>query len=444
MLVDVDGTLFGQGGNDYVTRIAGGGDSGWQTVTLDLGSLSPGNHTLTLGGYNNRKTTTSEATEIRFDDVDLTLDYTSTVNDTFAVDPAFVDLSIASSLVDTDGSESLSIVIGGVPTGATLSAGTDNGDGTWTLADTDLPGLTLFPPTNYTGTFQLTVTATSTDGSDTASIAETIDVTVADVNSPPYDMDLSNNTVIVTDGVGTSVGVITTSDPDAGDTHTYTLLDDANGRFTIDPNTGEITVNQALGDMGPTSGLVKQWALNDGSGTTASESVGAPEGTLVNMDPSDWVPGQTLGGLDFDGVDDYVDTNADIGQTLGGTSTLTFWINTTQTGSATNWDSPAVTGNEEAGGTNDIQWGWLDDSGHINISVGNTQGARSANPINDGQWHHVAISPRRHHRRDAGLCRRHIRRHGDQPHRPHHDPLLRYRTAVRYRRHAQLSRRDAG
>ena len=34
---------------------------------------------------------------------------------------------------DTDGSETLPVVVSGVPTGASLSAGTDNGDGTWTL-----------------------------------------------------------------------------------------------------------------------------------------------------------------------------------------------------------------------------------------------------------------------------------------------------------------------
>ena len=33
----------------------------------------------------------------------------------------------------TDSSETLTVTISGVPDGATLSAGTDNGDGTWTL-----------------------------------------------------------------------------------------------------------------------------------------------------------------------------------------------------------------------------------------------------------------------------------------------------------------------
>ena len=36
-------------------------------------------------------------------------------------------------LSDLDGSESLLVTIGNVPPGAVLSAGTDNGDGTWTF-----------------------------------------------------------------------------------------------------------------------------------------------------------------------------------------------------------------------------------------------------------------------------------------------------------------------
>ena len=70
-----------------------------------------------------------------------------------------ITLDIASALTDTDGSESLSIVISGVPTGANLSAGTDNGDGTWTLTQGQLSGLTLTPPSDSDTDFTLTVTA---------------------------------------------------------------------------------------------------------------------------------------------------------------------------------------------------------------------------------------------------------------------------------------------
>ena len=57
-----------------------------------------------------------------------------------------IALTITSSLLDTDGSETLSIEITGVPAGATLSAGTDNGGGSWTLTPAELAGLTITPP----------------------------------------------------------------------------------------------------------------------------------------------------------------------------------------------------------------------------------------------------------------------------------------------------------
>ena len=72
VLIALDGKTFGTGGNDYVARLAGGSDvttTGWQTVTLELGDLSAGTHTLLLGGFNNKKTTATESTVVRFDDV---------------------------------------------------------------------------------------------------------------------------------------------------------------------------------------------------------------------------------------------------------------------------------------------------------------------------------------------------------------------------------------
>lgn len=89
-----------------------------------------------------------------------------------------ISLAVAASLVDTDGSETLSIVISGVPTGATLSAGTDNGGGNWSLTAAQLTGLTITPPANSDGEFALTVTATATETAPTSS-----DTTVTTANA---------------------------------------------------------------------------------------------------------------------------------------------------------------------------------------------------------------------------------------------------------------------
>ncbi|MCC9626775.1 Ig-like domain-containing protein, partial [Thalassospira sp. MA62] len=90
-----------------------------------------------------------------------------------------------------DSSEVLSVTISGVPDGASLSAGTNNGDGSWTLSPAQLSGLTITPPENFSGSFDLGVTATSTDGSDTASVGDTITVDVTGVADDPT-LDVSD------------------------------------------------------------------------------------------------------------------------------------------------------------------------------------------------------------------------------------------------------------
>ncbi len=77
-----------------------------------------------------------------------------------------VALNIAASLNDTDGSEVLSVVVSGLPEGSTLSNGTNNGDGTWTLKTSELSGLKFVPPTNWSGPVDLTITAYSTETSN--------------------------------------------------------------------------------------------------------------------------------------------------------------------------------------------------------------------------------------------------------------------------------------
>jgi len=69
VLVMVDATLYGVAPNDYVTQISGGGSTGWLLFQLDLGTLPAGDHILTIGGYNNKKTYFNESSVILIDDV---------------------------------------------------------------------------------------------------------------------------------------------------------------------------------------------------------------------------------------------------------------------------------------------------------------------------------------------------------------------------------------
>jgi hypothetical protein len=75
VLVSVDHNLYGQTPNDYVAQIRGNGNgggsesTGWQLFEVNLGTLEAGDHTLIIGGYNNKKTYYNESTEVLIDDV---------------------------------------------------------------------------------------------------------------------------------------------------------------------------------------------------------------------------------------------------------------------------------------------------------------------------------------------------------------------------------------
>ena len=71
VLLMVDNTFYGSNGNDYITRISGGGTVDWTYYSVSLGTLSAGNHSLKIGGFNNGKNGTGESTTITFDEVEI-------------------------------------------------------------------------------------------------------------------------------------------------------------------------------------------------------------------------------------------------------------------------------------------------------------------------------------------------------------------------------------
>ncbi len=70
-----------------------------------------------------------------------------------------VPLGIEGKLGESAGGEILAVTISDVPPGAVLSAGTDNGDGTWSLVPSDLDGLVLTPPQGWSGEVNMSVSA---------------------------------------------------------------------------------------------------------------------------------------------------------------------------------------------------------------------------------------------------------------------------------------------
>ena len=142
--------------------------------------------------------------------------------------------------------------------------------------------------------------------------------------------------------------------------------------------------------------------FDEGSGTTTADSAGTNNGTLVGSPLPKWVtPGKVgTAALSFSGDGAYDQTASesavkvanDLSPILGSTSTLDVWVKTTQIGNNTHYRLPAITGVEQSGGSNDINWGTLNAAGDIGIYVGDSGGVYSTIPLNDGQWHDIAMT----------------------------------------------------
>ena len=93
----------------------------------------------------------------------------------------------------------------------------------------------------------------------------------------------------------------------------------------------------------PAAGLLGRWGLNDGTGTTASNSAGSPNGTIVAAPP--WVDGFTESlnrALQFNGTSQYVTFGA--APSLATTTmTLEVWFKRTAEGIATSTGSGGLT-----------------------------------------------------------------------------------------------------
>ena len=100
--------------------------------------------------------------------------------------------TISSTLIDTDGSEALTLEISGVPLGVTLTDGANTftataGNTTLDVTHWTLSNLSVTPPADSDADFSLTVTATATEAanSDSSTRVDTIDFEVVAVADQP-------------------------------------------------------------------------------------------------------------------------------------------------------------------------------------------------------------------------------------------------------------------
>ncbi len=125
------------------------------------------------------------------------------------------------------------------------------------------------------------------------------------------------------------------------------------------------------------------WQFNEGTGAIALDSSGnGHDGTLLNMDESDWVSGKDGTALDFDGVGDRVQIYGYKGIEGDVSRTVCAWIRTTDTkGEIVSWGPNAMPGG---------RWVILTESnGHLRVEVGGGSIVGST-LVCDGAWHHVA------------------------------------------------------
>ena len=324
----------------------------------------------------------------------------------------------------------LTLATGG---GATIGA---NGSGTVTISGTAaqinaaLAAITYKPVADFNGADTISVATsdgtTTTNSSVAISVAAVVDI-VADVVMASEGTAVTFNPITganETSGadnfenagraltaVGTPQHGSVTFAADGSITYTpntnYNGLDSFTYTVTSSgvTETSTITVNvapvndAAVPSLSVTS--VGRWTFDEASGATTTDAYHAQTGTLSDSvtTPTAVLPTWTTGhngssgtALHFDGTGSYVALSATTTAPLMGTSSLTFWIKTTQTGNVDGWDSPAVIASEQAGGTNDIQWGVLNASGKIGFDVGNAAGVFSTTSVNDNTWHQVAIT----------------------------------------------------
>jgi hypothetical protein len=166
------------------------------------------------------------------------------------------------------------------------------------------------------------------------------------------------------------------------------------GLYTAPASNGTFaTVKAANGSPGTVSGttvvtvpgLVDEWKFNDGSGTSASDSVGGHSGAVNG---ASWTAGTVYGGaLAFNGVSNTVTFGT--GPSLTGTTdfTLSAWVKTTATTQGT------IIQQRDANGFNGEYQLYLDASGKINFMIyGNnayefSSNLTSSQAVNDGNWH---------------------------------------------------------
>jgi Ca2+-binding RTX toxin-like protein len=209
-------------------------------------------------------------------------------------------LDVQAVLNDTDGSETLNVTIAGVPDGAELSAGTDNGDGTWTLTEAELAGLELTVPTSKADNFDLHITATSTDTDPDTQAQSTADSNPVVVTIPMED-------IVVEEGPGTEGDdvIIGTEDDES--------IEALGGGDVVVGNAGDDVIDGGAGDdilIGDAASEPAMYLMEEGSDSIIRINADGSAEIVVTQDEIKAATGESDVDMDDRGI--AVDGNGNL------------------------------------------------------------------------------------------------------------------------------------
>lgn len=316
----------------------------------------PGNGTLRLSGIalgvndtftqddidNNRVTYVHDDSEVFTDSFDFTVDDGAGTTSSATFNVTITPVNDNDPTITSDGAGA---------TAAVSVAENDTAVTTVTASDIDLPAATLNysivggsdasrfvinsasgqlsfaaapdfeAPSDSDGDNVYQVTVQATDGSRTDQ--QQISVSVTNVNdntiTPLSDIDGTVDRVAENLPAGTAVGITASAaDGDTGDTVSYSLDDDAGGRFTINASTGVVRTTTSLDrEASDSHAITVRASSSDGSATTANY-------TIQVADTNDNVPvipaGQVFGINENSAVGSVVGTVASIDPDITGTA----------------------------------------------------------------------------------------------------------------------------
>jgi hypothetical protein len=226
-------------------------------------------------------------------------------------------------LTSVEQGAAIAITISGVPTGSVLSAGIDNNDGSWTLDQSELSGLTLTPPENSDSDFTLSVQTTVTENGDAQSYNNTFNVNVDAVADAPMLVGpetithLQNPATNFEGGLGNVDVLGTVNNPNA-----FQGQNSTEGSSFAQLLANGATDAQVEAELGLTTGSLD--ALSPGNATDGSSmqtAIVVQEGDVVTFDWN-FYNAENAGDIS-NGYDDFAIVNINgTPQTLAQSSTL--------------------------------------------------------------------------------------------------------------------------